>query len=201
MTRGTDLAKARREVRASRARAERSGNGRLPPGPAGSRGPRPPLSPLAATRACLARSFVFSARARRDEYWGFTAVASAALAAVAAADWALPHGAPAGGPTAAFAALLAPASLAAGWRRMHDIDRAGWVSILHVLVFAGGGLGAFAAAVAAGEGQGPADGETSFFAAFAATAAASLVAWFFVVTRLLRSTWPRNNRWGKTPNV
>jgi len=173
----------------------------LPPGRAGGRGPRKPYAPLKATAVCLRRTFDYGGRARRDEYWGFAAVAGAALAALAALDFGFASGPAPGLVTGVAALMLAPTSISAGWRRMHDIDRPGWVSVLHLLILAAGELGAVAVAVSAGDGGLGGDVETPMLLAAGLPVVAALIAWVFVTVRLARPTWPRNNRWGKTPNV
>lgn len=176
----------------------------VPPGAVAGKGPRPRLGPWAATRVCLARSFDFGGRARRDEYWGFVAVLAGALALDLGIEALAPTGLPFGAVAGALALLTAPALLAAGWRRLHDVDRPGWQSILHVIVFLGVAAGAAAYAVATGEAGAVAAGGTApndLLLAIAAPIVAGGVTWALVLRWLVRPTWPRNNRWGKTPNV
>ena len=174
----------------------------LPPGPVDARGPRPRLTPWQATVACLARSFDFAGRARRDEYWGFAAVLSGVLAIDLAVEALVPTGLPFGAVAAALALLAAPASLAAGWRRLHDVDRPGWYSVLHLVAFAGLALGVAAVAYATGEAAGPARAAGRLpLAVTLSPLVAAILVWGLVLRWLVRPTWPRNNRWGRTPNV
>lgn len=96
-----------------------------------------------AVRTCLGKYATFRGRAGRAEFWWFMAalllaqiLATGVDAALFGAGEAGPEGEPAaGGPTSALLALATVVpSLAAGWRRMHDVGRPGWHSVLHHLV-------------------------------------------------------------------
>jgi uncharacterized membrane protein YhaH (DUF805 family) len=116
---------------------------------------------LAAAREGIARYATFSGRSSRAAYWWFWLVCFIANLAAALLDLALfgsgevatvetttPDGgdltamvgaAEAGGPVSLVVALgtLVPL-LAAGWRRMHDVGRPGWLSVLHYAILLAG---------------------------------------------------------------
>jgi uncharacterized membrane protein YhaH (DUF805 family) len=76
----------------------------------------------AAVRSCLGKYAVFVGRAPRSEYWFFSLfcwVISAAADVIAGDRFAAMIG----------LALFLP-TLAVGWRRMHDINRSGWWSLI-----------------------------------------------------------------------
>lgn len=75
---------------------------------------------------CLRRFATFSGRASRAEYWWFSLFVSLVSLAASLVGSALGAGESSGSfAVIAYLVLLLP-SLAAGVRRLHDIDRSGW---------------------------------------------------------------------------
>lgn len=120
---------------------------------------------LAAVRTCLTNYVTFSGRAGRREYWWFVLFVVAGVVVLSLFDQAL-FGTPAGeGDTAAgpLASVFQVATfvplLAAGWRRMHDTGRTGWLLLLPLAMSAAIAVGAllgvaaFAGAQEAGLGE------------------------------------------------
>lgn len=94
-----------------------------------------------AIRTCLSKYVDFSGRARRSEYWYFAlfsflvGVATNILDSVIGTDY---DGASSGGllNTVAGLALFLP-GLAAGVRRLHDIDKSGWWILIGIIPIVG----------------------------------------------------------------
>lgn len=95
-----------------------------------------------AVRSCFAKYVTFSGRARRPEYWWFFlfvflgSIVLGVVDSVLFGPAAAPHGQEdsAGPLTTIFQLLVFLPGLAAGWRRMHDTGRSGWLLLLPVLV-------------------------------------------------------------------
>lgn len=95
------------------------------------------MSPIDAIVTCFRKSFVFSGRARRSEFFWFYLFVLIVSAAAMAVDleylWMIEEVEM--GP-ASMAAILATAlaSLSVGWRRFHDIGLPGWWSVAATLL-------------------------------------------------------------------
>lgn len=99
------------------------------------------MGPGAATMSCLSKYATFSGRAGRAEYWWFfgSAIASSGLLAgldrIAMRDAAIRERV-----EAAFSVLIFLPLVAAGFRRLHDTGRAGWLMLVAVAASAAGKL-------------------------------------------------------------
>ncbi|MGF1553280.1 MAG: DUF805 domain-containing protein [Paracoccaceae bacterium] len=97
------------------------------------------MGPVEAIKTCLLKYVTFSGRAARPEYWWFVLFAFLGSAVLSLVDGAL-FGPPEPGEGAArplsglFQLAVFLPSLAAGWRRMHDTGRKGWLILLPLLV-------------------------------------------------------------------
>jgi uncharacterized membrane protein YhaH (DUF805 family) len=162
----------------------------------------------AAVRDGVARYATFSGRSGRPAYWWFWLACLGANLAAAALDLALfgsgevatvetatPGGgdlsamvavAETGGPISLVVALatLVPL-LAAGWRRMQDVGKSGWLSVLHYAIF----LAGFPLALIGGG------------LILEVVALAALVAAVWVLVQLLRRGDPAPNRFGPAPGA
>lgn len=157
------------------------------------------MSPLAAVRTCLAKYATFSGRAGRPEFWWFMLASVLAQAVATGADrlfFAAPgSGAGSGGPLSGILGLLmALPVLAAGWRRMHDLGRPGWHSILqHLVLIASGAVGIVVAFATGGP-------ESPFAPAISIGPVVLAVATYaFVVWNLASPGEPGPNRFGPEP--
>lgn len=86
-------------------------------------------------RNCLKKYFVFSGRARRSEYWWFVLFVVLVSSAFAILESIIVGPGPGSEPSSgvasqAFQLAVALPVLSAGWRRMHDSGRPGWLLLL-----------------------------------------------------------------------
>lgn len=92
---------------------------------------------LDAVRLGFKNYFRFSGRAQRAEYWWFylfTLIATAALTVIDVVLFGIENPSENFSPAAdIFSILVIIPTLALGWRRMHDINRSGWWSLLPIL--------------------------------------------------------------------
>jgi len=161
-------------------------------------------------RTCLSNYVTFSGRARRSEYWWFvlfTVLGGIVFGLIDAILFGTgPQGR--GGPLASLyqLAVFLPL-LAAGWRRMHDTGRSGWVLLLPVAVslaiwiFLMGGLFGFALVDQSGtpdsqvrDAAGLAGGILVSIGAIVQLVIAVLLVWW-----LTRPTQPGPNDYGPAP--
>jgi uncharacterized membrane protein YhaH (DUF805 family) len=85
---------------------------------------------MQAVRTCLLKYFTFSGRARRPEYWWFMLAATVAGVVANLLDALLGTGTMQGGIINALVSLgLIVPTLAASWRRFHDIGKPGWTGL------------------------------------------------------------------------
>jgi uncharacterized membrane protein YhaH (DUF805 family) len=146
---------------------------------------------------------VFSGRARRKEYWQFVLLSLIAGIAAAILDAALGLRGSAGAGNGIFGlieslALLIP-TLAVGWRRMHDVNKPGWFSLIPGVLVVGLVLVAFATAgtaAIAGGGVGGMFGLGVISIVFGLLILASVI-WLFVLTVTPGTTGP--NAYGPDP--
>lgn len=97
------------------------------------------MSFVESVKTCLSKYVTFSGRARRSEYWWFvlfvlilSAVFSTIDAAIFGVDPVTQQ--PNGLLNPLFTLAILLPILAAGWRRMHDTGRPGWLLLLPMLV-------------------------------------------------------------------
>ncbi|MGF1553278.1 MAG: DUF805 domain-containing protein [Paracoccaceae bacterium] len=91
-----------------------------------------------AVRRCFSQYVTFSGRARRSEYWWFTAFTLAGSLVAAAIDMALSSGSGFSPVTMLFQLGVFCPALAVGWRRAHDTGRPGWIVLLPLMIAVGG---------------------------------------------------------------
>lgn len=90
-------------------------------------------TPGAAIITCLRKYATFSGRAGRGEYWWFLGAAMLASLAVTGLDRvAFRNPAPRNAIEAAFSLLIFLPLIAAGFRRLHDSGRPGWLMLLAI---------------------------------------------------------------------
>jgi len=92
-----------------------------------------------AVAECLRNYNVFSGRSTRSEYWPFMCFVVLVALVAAIIDAILFGAAPSGVRGQPFSllahAVLLPPTLAAGWRRMHDAGRPGWLLLPPTLFY------------------------------------------------------------------
>jgi uncharacterized membrane protein YhaH (DUF805 family) len=167
------------------------------------------MGPIEAIRTCLTRYATFSGRARRPEFWWFALALIVSQGVAATLDAVLFGGPPPGpgasgpggvedgdgGPVSAVLGLatIVPA-LAAGWRRMHDVGRSGWWSLLHWPVL----LLALAVSLLLTVSTGGAGSPWATTASYVPIGA-GVVAYLYVLWLLAQPSEPRENRFGPEP--
>ncbi|MDT7933062.1 MAG: DUF805 domain-containing protein [Sphingomonadaceae bacterium] len=153
--------------------------------------------------AALRKYAVFSGRARRKEYWQFILLSVIAGFVAAILDGVTGLNGGAGRGAGVFGsieslALLIP-TLAVGWRRMHDINKPGWFSLIPAILVVGLVLVVSAtagiAAIAVG-GFGGVLGLGIISIVFALLILASVI-WLFVLTVMPGTSGP--NAYGPDP--
>jgi uncharacterized membrane protein YhaH (DUF805 family) len=190
------------------------------------------MGPVEAVRTCFAKYVTFSGRARRPEYWWFVlAVALTGLAAsgidglLFGADiksvaepgdfsFGILIGFSPLGSIVSLATVLP--MLAAGWRRLHDRGRPGWVMFLPHAIAIGGMLAAiaivllvslFAEALQSGGAQpmvnqgGPSATPSLWMILVSLTTAGAFIAMVWLFVQLVSSSQPGPNRFGPEPPV
>ena len=182
------------------------------------------MGPIGATRACLSRYFQFSGRARRPEFWWFALVVLVGGLVVSSLDHLLFGGVetmhasmqgPGGSASATSMRFTGPQplswifnvavivpSLAVGWRRMHDTGRAGWLSLLPLIVLAIAGALSFVGALGMSVGGGPFQMMVSGglgMAGMLAYVFGPLIAMIVLIFWLAGPTQPGDNAFGPEP--
>ena len=173
-----------------------------------------------AVRTCLAKYVTFSGRARRPEYWWFVLAVTLVTLAASVLDGLLfgadveTHRGP-GEIGAEVSVGFTPITglvnlatilplLAAGWRRLHDVGRPGWVMFLpHAVMLAGTVLTAVAAALtgaslSTGEGL-PAMDSPVIAVLFGVAGLGSIGVAFWLFVQLVSSGTQGPNRFGPEP--
>ncbi len=91
------------------------------------------MGPAQAIRTCLAKSFQFSGRASRSEFWWFYATLFLLGATIALVDLGLQTRAVQTDTVAvALGLVVAAPFFSAAWRRLHDIDMPGYINLLNL---------------------------------------------------------------------
>ncbi|WP_366513922.1 DUF805 domain-containing protein [Planktotalea sp.] len=154
------------------------------------------MSSLQSIATSLRKSFTFSGRATRKEFWTFFVFHFVALIIV---FWAIVLNAT-GSDTVvaltllcAFMVLIMP-FVSVGWRRYHDIGRAGWPSILPYLLWTCGILFSFIEREFFSSGQ--LGGIVSAMMAYSSF----MVAGIAVLVPLFRPSQPSSNQYGPNPH-
>ncbi|QIE46801.1 DUF805 domain-containing protein [Pseudohalocynthiibacter aestuariivivens] len=167
-----------------------------------------------AVKTCLGKYVTFSGRARRSEYWWFMLFAFGVMLIAGLIDAALfgTGNPPLDPPTRIFQplaqlALLLPI-LAAGWRRMHDSGRPGWLLLLPLiaglvtgLLFFGGVMSSMtfdASGMPTGVDGGMAFGIGMIGAAFSGFV--QIILAIVMIWWLTRPTQPDANEYGPVPD-
>lgn len=167
-----------------------------------------------AISVCFSRYFTFSGRARRPEYWWFVLFVVVVSGILALIDSALfgPPGDEKGDQTGPLQGLFQLVTfipmLAAGWRRMHDTGRTGWllllpvmvsVALVFVLIF-GVALFGVTHEVAGGAASPEEAGALGISLGMAALGGIALiVVYVLMIWWLTRPTEPQDNRFGPVP--
>ena len=166
-----------------------------------------------AIRTCFRKYATFSGRARRPEYWWFALFVFAGAFALTMLDGAVfGFGTEEAPRPRIFAPVFQLAAflplLAAGWRRMHDTGRPGWLVLLPVAISLGGFLLSLMGVIgfarlerieAVDEAQLRDTALLMGSAGFIVVVVAQVVATALLVWWLTRPTEPEENAYGPVP--